>query len=100
MGRFLERPKSERSDFGRSLYVSLFGLICHKRVLKRNLTYVLFFKLLILRLLFIKLQLLIIFRKEIQGGILYELNGGFTKVALEKLIDYAYTARYVFEVIK
>jgi hypothetical protein len=36
---------------------------------------------------------LLLFRKEIQGGILYELNGGFTKEALEKLIDYAYTAR-------
>jgi hypothetical protein len=32
-------------------------------------------------------------RKEIQGGLLYELNGGFTREALEKLIDYAYTAR-------
>ena len=27
---------------------------------------------------------------------MYELNGGFTKEALEKLIDYAYTARLDF----
>jgi hypothetical protein len=36
-------------------------------------------------------------RKEIEGsnGIVYQLNGGFEKHALEKLIEYAYTARYV-----
>lgn len=35
-------------------------------------------------------------RKEIEGinGIVYQLNGGFNKKALEKLIEYSYTARY------
>lgn len=34
-------------------------------------------------------------RKEVEanGGILYELNGGFERDALERLIEYAYTAR-------
>ncbi len=44
---------------------------------------------------YLSYNLIFFSRKEIQGGILYELNGGFTKEALEKLIDYAYTARYV-----
>ena len=35
-------------------------------------------------------------RKEMEGsnGIVYQLNGGFEKHALQKLIDFAYTARY------
>ena len=33
-------------------------------------------------------------RKEVEldGGILYELNGGFQKDALEKLVEYSYTS--------
>ena len=32
-------------------------------------------------------------RKEVEGGgILYELEGGFSKEALDTLIDYAYTS--------
>ena len=30
---------------------------------------------------------------EIDGGMLYELNGGFQKEALERLVEYSYTAR-------
>jgi len=30
---------------------------------------------------------------EIDGGMLYELNGGFQKDALERLVEYSYTAR-------
>ena len=30
---------------------------------------------------------------ELDGGIFYELNGGFQKEALERLVDYAYTAQ-------
>ena len=29
---------------------------------------------------------------ELDGGIFYEMNGGFQKEALERLVDYAYTA--------
>lgn len=34
-------------------------------------------------------------RKEVEAsnGIVFQLNGGFRKDALEKLIEYAYTAR-------
>jgi hypothetical protein len=35
-------------------------------------------------------------RKEVEefnAGIVYQLNGGFGKDALERLIDYAYTGR-------
>jgi hypothetical protein len=34
-------------------------------------------------------------RKEVEGGgIVYELDGGFSKESLDKLIDYAYTSLY------
>ena len=34
---------------------------------------------------------------EIDGGMLYELNGGFQKEALERLVEYSYTARLEVE---
>ena len=38
---------------------------------------------------------MIFFRQvfELDGGIFYEMNGGFQKEALERLVDYAYTAQ-------
>ena len=30
---------------------------------------------------------------ELDGGIFYEMNGGFQKEALERLVDYAYTSQ-------
>ena len=36
-------------------------------------------------------------RKEVEGGgIIYEMEGGFSKEALETLVDYAYTSTYVW----
>lgn len=32
-------------------------------------------------------------RKEVEGAVVYQLNGGFDRDALERLIEYAYTAR-------
>ena len=32
-------------------------------------------------------------RKEVEGSTVYQLNGGFDKESLERLIEYAYTAR-------
>lgn len=34
-------------------------------------------------------------RKELEGAMVYELNGGFNKSALQVLIEFGYTARYV-----
>ena len=33
--------------------------------------------------------------EEVAGGIVYQLNGGFEKDAIEIIVDYAYTGRSV-----
>ena len=86
------------SDLPEKRYIFIFNQIYNNRFLNEfpkliqniHLRKVYLFLSPELILKFLKISLKVF---ELDGGIFYEMNGGFQKEALERLVDYAYTAQ-------